>query len=67
MRRAAVGIVAILLSTSVLAQRPSDPELLAPETAPELDYVAAPAAVTLPAGKHMGATASVAFDADGHL
>src|SRR6187549_658907 len=67
MRRAAVGIVAILLSTSVLAQRPSDPALLVPETAPELDYVAAPAAVTLPAGKDMGATASVAFDADGHL
>ena len=67
MRRAAVGIVAILLSTSVLAQRPSDPALLVPEAAPELDYVVAPAAVTLPAGKDMGATASVAFDADGHL
>ena len=67
MRRAAVGVVVILLSTSVLAQRPSDPALLVPESAPELDYVVAPAAVTLPAGKTMGATASVAFDANGHL
>jgi sugar lactone lactonase YvrE len=67
MRRAAVGVVAILLGTSVLAQRPSDPALLVPEAAPELDYVVAPTAVTLPAGKTMGATASVAFDANGHL
>src|SRR4029453_9592338 len=67
MRSAALGVVCILLSTSVLAQRPSDPALLVPETAPELDYVVAPTAVTLPAGVTMGATASVAFDANGHL
>jgi sugar lactone lactonase YvrE len=67
MRRAAVGIVAILLSPSLLAQRPSDPALLAPEAAPELDYVVAPTAVTLPDGMTMGATASVAFDAKGQL
>jgi len=67
MRKAAVALVVTLLGTSVLAQRPSDPALLVPETAPELDYVVAPAAVTLPAGKDMGATASVAFDKDGHL
>ena len=67
MRRAAVAVVVTLLGTSVLAQRPSDPALLVPETAPELDYVVAPTAVTLPAGKDMGATASVAFDEDGHL
>jgi sugar lactone lactonase YvrE len=67
MRKAAVAVVVTLLGTSVLAQRPSDPALLVPETAPELDYVVAPAPVTLPAGKDMGATASVAFDKDGHL
>lgn len=67
MRRAAAGVVVILLGTSVFAQRPSDPALLVPESAPELDYVVAPTAVTLPAGKTMGATASVAFDANGHL
>src|SRR6186713_66060 len=67
MRRVAVGIFDVLLGASVLAQRPSDPALLVPETAPELDYVVAPTAVTLPAGVTMGATASVAFDANGHL
>jgi sugar lactone lactonase YvrE len=56
-----------LLGTSLLAQRPSDPALLVPETAPELDYVVAPTAVKLPEGTTMGATASVAFDANGHL
>ena len=67
MRRAAVGVVAILLSTSVLAQRPSDPALLVPEEAPELDYVVAPVPVKLPDGMTMGAAASVAFDAKGQL
>ena len=67
MKRAAVGVVAILLSTSVVAQRPSDPALLVPEDAPELDYVVAPMPVTLPDGMTMGAAASVAFDAKGHL
>ena len=67
MRRAALAVVVILLGTSVLAQRPSDPALLVPETAPELDYVVAPVAVTLPDGMTMGATASVAFDAKGQL
>jgi DNA-binding beta-propeller fold protein YncE len=67
MRRAAIGVVVILLGTSVLAQRPSDPALLVPEAAPELDYVVAPTAVTLPDGMTMGATASVAFDAKGQL
>jgi len=67
MGRVAVGIFVVLLGASVLAQRPSDPALLVPETAPELDYVVAPTAVTLPAGVTMGATASVAFDANGHL
>ena len=67
MRRAAAVIVVVLLGTSVFAQRPTDPALLVPETAPELDYVVAPTVVTLPAGKTMGATASVAFDTNGHL
>jgi sugar lactone lactonase YvrE len=67
MRRAAAGAIVILFGTSLFAQRPSDPALLVPETAPELDYVVAPTAVTLPAGTTMGATASVAFDRNGHL
>ena len=67
MRKIAAAFALSLLGTSALAQRPSDPALLIPETAPELDYVPVPAAVTLPAGTTMGATASVAFDAKGHL
>lgn len=69
MKRAVAGFAVVLLAASavVLAQRPSDPALLVPEAAPELDYVLAPTPVTLPAGVTMGATASVAFDARGHL
>jgi DNA-binding beta-propeller fold protein YncE len=64
---AVAGVALFLLGTSALAQRPSDPVLLIPEAAPALDYVAVPHAVTLPVGTTMGATASVAFDAAGHL
>lgn len=49
------------------AQRPSNPALLIPQAAPELDYVASANPVTLPAETTMGAPASVAFDAKGHL
>lgn len=67
MRRAAVVLAIVLFGASVLAQRPSDPALLVPEDAPALDYAVAPMAVTLPDGVTMGATASVAFDPQGHL
>ncbi|HEY7389931.1 MAG TPA: peptidyl-alpha-hydroxyglycine alpha-amidating lyase family protein [Bryobacteraceae bacterium] len=56
-----------LAAAPLLAQRPSDPALLIPQTAPELDYVAVPNGVNLPAGVTMGAPASVAFDSRGHL
>jgi DNA-binding beta-propeller fold protein YncE len=49
------------------AQRPSDPALLVPQTAPDLNYAAVPEPFTLPTGTKMGAAASVAFDAAGHL
>ena len=67
MKRVVAGLIAAVLAPAALAQRPSDPALLMPERAPELDYVAAPAAVMLPEGMEMGAPASVAFDGDGHL
>src|SRR5687768_9462925 len=67
MKKIALSLVALLLAvTTALAQRPSDTALLIPETAPELDYVHVPNAVTLPDGMKMGATAAVAFDARGH-
>src|SRR5688572_31803415 len=67
MKRVIVLFAFVLFGSSAIAQRPSDPALLVPETAPLLDYVAVPNAVTLPAGTTMGATAAVAFDAKGHL
>jgi hypothetical protein len=67
MKKALAGFAILLLGPAAVAQRPSDPALLVPETAPALDYVVAPVAVTLPEGLAMGATASVTFDANGHL
>jgi sugar lactone lactonase YvrE len=67
MRTAAAAVALVLFGASLVAQRPSDPALLIPEVAPELDYVVAPAAVTPPPELKMGAAAAVAFDAKGHL
>jgi sugar lactone lactonase YvrE len=67
MKKIAIGVAFSLLATSALAQRPSDPALLIPETAPGLEYVPAANPVTLPDGMKMGATAAVQFDAKGHL
>src|ERR1700704_1294435 len=61
----AFGIV--LAGPAASAQRPSDPALLVPQTAPALDYVAVANPMPVPAGINMGAAASVAFDAKGHL
>ena len=61
----AFGIV--LAGTAASAQRPSDPALLVPQTAPALDYVAVANPMPVPAGINMGAAAAVAFDAKGHL
>ena len=65
-RVAALGVL-LLLGSTLAAQRPSDPALLIPETAPPLDYAPVANPVTLPEGTKMGATAAVAFDARGHL
>ncbi len=67
MNKAAVGIALFLASATTHAQKPADEALLIPIQAPQLNYVAVPSPVTLPAGMTMGASASVAFDAKGHL
>ena len=67
MTRAAALAVLLLFGSTLAAQRPSDPALLIPETAPPLDYAPVANPVTLPEGTKMGATAAVAFDARGHL
>jgi len=56
-----------LFATATLAQRPTDPALIVPQSAPALAFVLALQAVTLPAGIEMGAPATVAFDKNGHL
>ena len=67
MKRLSILAAFLLVGASAFAQRPSDPALLVPETAPELDYVAAPQAVTVPPEMKMGAAAAVAFDRRGHV
>jgi DNA-binding beta-propeller fold protein YncE len=67
MKRLACVFGLLLLVAPIMAQRPSDPALLVPETAPELDYVFTPDAIKLPEGAKMGAAAAVAFDARGHI
>jgi sugar lactone lactonase YvrE len=67
MKRFAAVVIVLLLGGHTFAQRPSDPALLVPQVAPELDYVAVPNTMTAPAGMTMGASAAVAFDAKGHL
>jgi sugar lactone lactonase YvrE len=68
MKRAIGAAVVVLMSGPVaFAQRPSDPALLVPQNAAPLDYVAVANPLTLPEGTTIGASASVAFDAKGHL
>jgi len=67
MRKTVAAVVLVLVASTALAQRPSNPALLVPAAAPALDYVFAPAAMKLPDGLTMGAPASVAFDSKGHL
>ena len=66
--KSAFSFAFVLLALPALAQRPSDPALLVPQDAPAFtDYEIAPEVVSLPPGVTMGAPASVAFDAKGHL
>jgi DNA-binding beta-propeller fold protein YncE len=57
--------LAFLICVPLLAQRPSNPALLVPQNAPELDYAAVPDPLALPAGS--GAPAATAFDSQGHM
>ena len=68
MRVIAVVLAISLVGIPAVAQRPSDPALLIPQTAPELDYVAVAEPLSFPAGMTLaGAAAAVAFDSKGHL
>ena len=66
MRIATIAVaVGCAAGAPVLAQRPSDPALLVPQQAPELDMTAVLDPLPIPAGMTMGAPAAVAFDARG--
>src|SRR5262245_31571182 len=68
MRPIAPALLIALALTAAIAQRPTDPALLIPQNAPELDYVAASEPFSFPAGTTLaGAAAAVAFDSKGHL
>ena len=68
MRTIASVLLSLFIVIPALAQRPSDPALLVPQVAPELDYVAVAEPLSFPAGTALaGAAASVAFDSKGHL
>ncbi len=62
-----------ILTTTLLScfysfgQRPTDPALLVPSNAPQLDYMAVENGITLPAGITMGPPAATAFDSKGHM
>ena len=56
-----------MVCSSAFAQRPSDPALLVPQAAADLDYVAVAKPLTIPAGMVTGPPAGIAFDKHGHL
>jgi DNA-binding beta-propeller fold protein YncE len=67
MKKWFAGFVVLLLTVPALAQRPSDPALMLPQQAPDLDMSPVLDPLPVPAGMTMGAPAAVAFDARGHL
>ena len=67
MRTIAIALFILLVVIPAMAQRPSDPALLVPQIAPELDYVAGAEAFHFRQAQLAGAAAAVAFDSKGHL
>ena len=53
MKKALVAFAVLLAGTAGFAQRPSNPALLIPQSAPDLDYMAVADPVTLTAGAMM--------------
>lgn len=59
--------VLTLFAAGAFAQRPSDPALLIPQQAPDLDYVAVENTLPVPEGPPAGAPASLVFAPNGHM
>ena len=66
MKNAAI-IFSLVVSAAAFAQKPSNPALLVPQAAPELDYVAVPNPLPLPEGIKIGAPSAIRYDAQGHM
>ena len=67
MKTGFAGLVVLLLTVPLVAQRPADPALMLPQQAPELDMTPIIDPLPVPVGMTMGAPAAVAFDKRGHL
>jgi DNA-binding beta-propeller fold protein YncE len=67
MKRIWVALAVLLTCSSGLSQRPSDPALLIPQSAPALNYVPVENPFSLPDGVTVGPSASLTFDSKGHL
>jgi sugar lactone lactonase YvrE len=64
---AAAVTLSMMVCSPAFAQRPSDPALLIPQEAAEMDYVAVANPLIVPAGMVTGAPSSVAFDKQGNI
>ena len=62
-----IVLCAALACATAFAQRPSNPALLIPQRAPELDYVAVPNPLPLPDGIKIGAPSAIRYDSQGHM
>jgi DNA-binding beta-propeller fold protein YncE len=60
-------ILFLLLGVSAFAQKPTNPALMIPQNAPELDYAAVADPLPLPPGVTIGAPAAVGFDSKGYM
>ena len=60
-------IFSLVVSAVAFAQKPSNPALLVPQAAPELEYVAVPNPLPLPEGIKIGAPSAIRYDAQGHM
>lgn len=67
MKSAALLSALVLTCAPGFSQRPTNPALLIPESAPDLGLQVIPNFLTLPAGTTMGPPASVAFGSNGHI
>jgi len=56
---------AAIVCLPLCAQRPTNPALLVPQNAPEMNYAAVPDPLALP--EKAGAPAATAFDSKGHM